>query len=109
MALMNEFAIMFDKMKISSSDIFSAAKTKWNFINFSPGLVGGHCIGVDPYYLSFQSMKFGFTPELLLKSREINNSIPKYIALKVMQFINEKKLIKEEAKVLILGYTFKEN
>tara|TARA_Y100000589_G_scaffold72408_3_gene65106 strand:- start:1430 stop:2671 length:1242 start_codon:yes stop_codon:yes gene_type:complete len=108
-ALMNEFAIMFDKMKISSSDIFSAAKTKWNFINFSPGLVGGHCIGVDPYYLSFQSMKFGFTPELLLKSREINNSIPKYIALKVMQFINEKKLIKEEAKVLILGYTFKEN
>ena len=108
-ALMNEFAIMFDKMKISSSEIFSAAKTKWNFINFSPGLVGGHCIGVDPYYLSFQSMKFGFTPELLLKSREINNSIPKYIALKVMQFINEKKLIKEEAKVLILGYTFKEN
>ena len=108
-ALMNEFAIMFDKMKISSSEIFSAAKTKWNFINFSPGLVGGHCIGVDPYYLSFQSMKFGFTPELLLKSREINNSIPEYIALKVMQFINEKKLIKEEAKVLILGYTFKEN
>ena len=78
-ALMNELAMMFDKMEINTSEVLEAAKTKWNFLDFKPGLVGGHCIGVDPYYLSYQSEKLGFKPDLILASRQINNSVADFV------------------------------
>ena len=79
---MNEFAIMFDKMNIETLEVLKAAKTKWNFLNFTPGLVGGHCISVDPYYLSYKSRKLGFNPDLILTARKINNNVPDYIVFK---------------------------
>jgi len=107
-ALMNEFAMMFDSLNISSGEVLEAAKTKWNFLNFKPGLVGGHCIGVDPYYLIFKSNQSGFIPNLITSSRKINNSVPEFIISKVKNEIDflPKKISYE---VLILGYTFKEN
>ena len=108
-ALMNEFAMIFDKLNLSTKDVLEAAKTKWNFLDFKPGLVGGHCIGVDPYYLIHKSKKSGFIPNLMNTSRETNNYIPEFISNK-LNFIfekNEKNISKTD--VLILGYTFKEN
>jgi UDP-N-acetyl-D-galactosamine dehydrogenase len=108
-ALMNELAMIFDKMSINTLDVLRAAGTKWNFLPFKPGLVGGHCIGVDPYYLTFKAQQVGYYPEVILAGRRINDSIGKFIAEKTI-----KKLIKESrqivgSKVLILGWTFKEN
>ena len=108
-ALMNELALIFDYMKIDTNEVLEAAATKWNFIKLAPGLVGGHCIGVDPYYLSFKAEQLGYKPDLILASRQINNGMGKYIAgqtIKVM--INEGKIIKK-SQILILGLTFKEN
>ena len=107
-ALMNEFAMMFDSLNISTIDVLKAAKTKWNFNDYSPGLVGGHCIGVDPYYLIFKSKKSGFIPDLISSSRKINNSVPEFVISKVKNEIDflQKKISYE---ILILGYTFKEN
>ena len=107
-ALMNEFAMMFDSLNIPTNDVLEAAKTKWNFINFTPGLVGGHCISVDPYYLIFKSKQSGFIPELINSSRKINNSVPKFVINKVK---NEIDLLpnKKSYDILVLGYTFKEN
>jgi UDP-N-acetyl-D-galactosamine dehydrogenase len=108
-ALMNEFAMIFDKLNLSTKDVLEAAKTKWNFLDFKPGLVGGHCIGVDPYYLIHKSKKSGFIPNLMNTSRETNNYIPEFISNKLYTiFKNNKKNI-SKTDVLILGFTFKEN
>jgi UDP-N-acetyl-D-galactosamine dehydrogenase len=108
-ALMNEFAMIFDKLNLTTNDVLEAAKTKWNFLDFKPGLVGGHCVGVDPYYLIHKSKKSGFIPNLMNTSRETNNYIPEFISNKLNTIFekNEKNISKTD--VLILGYTFKEN
>jgi len=108
-ALVNELALIFDTMGISSKDVLQAAGTKWNFLNFKPGLVGGHCIGVDPYYLTYKAEKMGYKPNLILSSRAINNRMSSYIAKKTIKLlINSDKKIKG-SEILVLGLTFKEN
>jgi len=107
-ALINEFAMLFDILNIPTYEVLAAAKTKWNFADFKPGLVGGHCIGIDPYYLIFKAKELGYKAELTQISRKINNSVSEFIVKKVKEEI---KLIKNKnnCDVLILGYTFKEN
>lgn len=108
-ALINELALIFDTMNIDTNEVLEAAATKWNFIKLSPGLVGGHCIGVDPYYLTFKAEELGYKPNLILGARQINNGMGKYIAeqtIKVM-ISNDKKINK--SNVLVLGVTFKED
>jgi UDP-N-acetyl-D-galactosamine dehydrogenase len=108
-ALINELALIFDTMKIDTNEVLEAAATKWNFINLKPGLVGGHCIGVDPYYLTYKAEELGYKPNLILGARQINNSMGKYIAEKTIKcMISAEKKIKY-AYILILGVTFKEN
>jgi UDP-N-acetyl-D-galactosamine dehydrogenase len=108
-ALINELALIFDQMDIDTNEVIEAAATKWNFIKLSPGLVGGHCIGVDPYYLTFKAEELGYKPNLILSSRQINNSMSKYIAEKtIKKMIMEGKTIKG-SKILIMGVTFKED
>ncbi|GAB6076449.1 nucleotide sugar dehydrogenase [Desulfurobacterium crinifex] len=108
-ALMNELALIFHKMGIDTRDVLEAAGTKWNFLKFEPGLVGGHCIGVDPYYLTFKAQELGYHPEVILAGRRINNYMGKFVAEStVKQMIKEGKQILN-SKVLILGFTFKEN
>ncbi len=104
-ALINELSMLFNKINIDTKEVLKAANTKWNFLNFSPGLVGGHCIGVDPYYLTFKSKQIGFNPRLILAGRQINDHIPRYISSKIIKnFKNDKSV-----KGLILGASFKEN
>lgn len=108
-ALINELALIFDTMGIDTNEVIEAAATKWNFIKLTPGLVGGHCIGVDPYYLTFKSEEMGYKPNLILGARQINNGMGKYIAEQtIKQMIQADKKIKD-ANILILGVTFKEN
>ena len=108
-ALMNELAMMFDKMEIDTSEVLDAAKTKWNFLDFKPGLVGGHCIGVDPYYLLHKSEESGYKPNLLHSSRKINNSVASFIVDKTIRLMLEADKTIKNSNILILGYTFKEN
>ncbi|MGB9822533.1 nucleotide sugar dehydrogenase [Thermodesulfovibrio sp.] len=108
-ALMNELAIIFDKMGIDTREVLKAAYTKWNFLRFEPGLVGGHCIPVDPYYLAYKSMEIGHVPELILAGRNINESIPSYIAYKTLKLMIKAGKTIANAKVLVMGITFKEN
>ena len=108
-AFMNEIAMMFDKMNINTEEVLLAARTKWNFLDFRPGLVGGHCIGVDPYYLVYQAGNFNFKADLILKSREINDNITDFLIFKTKQVLEKYRKETENPKVLILGYTFKEN
>ncbi len=108
-ALMNELAIIFNKMGVDTLEVLKAAGTKWNFIRMSPGLVGGHCIGVDPYYLTYKAEEIGYHPQVILAGRRINDGMGKYIAEQtVKQLIEADKTVKG-AKVLVLGITFKEN
>ena len=108
-ALINELALIFDQMGIDTKEVINAAATKWNFIKLMPGLVGGHCIGVDPYYLTFKAEEMGYKPDLILAARQINNSMGKYIAEKtIKEMIKAGSKIKG-AKILILGLTFKED
>jgi len=108
-ALMNELALIFDRIGISTKDVLDAAATKWNFLRFEPGLVGGHCIGVDPYYLTFKAQALGHHPEVILSGRRINDNMGKFIAEKtVKKLIKAGKTVKD-SKILILGLTFKEN
>jgi UDP-N-acetyl-D-galactosamine dehydrogenase len=108
-ALINELALIFDQMNIDTNDVIEAAATKWNFIKLSPGLVGGHCIGVDPYYLSYKAKEMGYKPDLILTARQINSGMGKYIADKtIKEVIKAGKLIKD-SEILILGLAFKEN
>ncbi len=108
-ALVNELALIFDTMNIPTNEVLKAAGTKWNFLNFKPGLVGGHCIGVDPYYLTFKSEKMGYKPNLILSSRIINNGMSAYIAKKTIRFLVDYDKKIKDSNILILGLTFKEN
>jgi len=108
-AFVNELAIIFNKLNIDTSEVLKAAETKWNFLPFKPGLVGGHCIGVDPYYLTYKSLQAGYSPEVILAGRRLNDNMPIYIANQYVKLIASKVLQVKGFKVLILGITFKEN
>lgn len=108
-ALMNELSIIFDKMNINTYEVLEAAGTKWNFLRFQPGLVGGHCIGVDPYYLTYKSKELGYNSQVILAGRQINDGMASYVAKKVLQHIIANTGNVKEAKVLVMGATFKEN
>jgi UDP-N-acetyl-D-galactosamine dehydrogenase len=108
-ALMNELSIIFDMMKINTYEVLEAAGTKWNFLKFQPGLVGGHCIGVDPYYLTYKARKLGYGSQVILAGRNINDDMANYVARKVIQHIIRYNGDVRSSKVLIKGATFKEN
>ncbi|MBI2814377.1 MAG: nucleotide sugar dehydrogenase [Opitutae bacterium] len=108
-ALMNELALIFDRMGIRTLDVLEAAGTKWNFLPFRPGLVGGHCIGVDPYYLTFKAESLGYHPQVILAGRRINDGMGKFIAEKTVKLLIANDRPVKGAKVLILGWTFKED
>jgi len=108
-ALMNELSIIFNRMGISTYEVLEAAKTKWNFLPFFPGLVGGHCIGVDPYYLTYKSTELGYKPEVILSGRRVNDSMSTLIAKNVLQLLLKSGKNIGKAKVLVMGVTFKEN
>lgn len=108
-ALMNELSIIFDKMGINTYEVLEAAGTKWNFLKFSPGLVGGHCIGVDPYYLTYKASELGYNSRVILAGRYINDNMSNYVARKVVRHIISHVSDVKSAKVLVMGATFKEN
>ncbi len=108
-ALINELAIIFDGMNLNTNEILEAATTKSNFIPFKPGLVGGHCISVDPYYLSYKSMKLGVNADIINVSRKINDNMSNFIVDKTIGILNKNKINIINSNILILGYTFKEN
>ena len=108
-ALMNELALIFDRMGIRTADVLEAAGTKWNFLKFTPGLVGGHCIGVDPYYLTTKAQELGYLPEVILAGRRINNNVGPFIAQKTVKLLAQSDVPLSKTKVGILGLTFKEN
>jgi len=108
-ALMNELALIFDRMGIRTHDVLEAAGTKWNFLRFAPGLVGGHCIGVDPYYLTTKAEELGYLPQVILAGRRINNNIGPFIAQKCVKMLTTLDVPLRKARVGILGLTFKEN
>lgn len=108
-ALINELALIFNKMGIDTEDVLKAAGTKWNFLPFRPGLVGGHCIGVDPYYLTHKAQAIGYHPEIILAGRRLNDNMGAYVVTQLVKGMIKKKIQVEGAKVLILGLSFKEN
>lgn len=108
-ALMNELSLIFDKMDIDTTDVINAASTKWNFLKFSPGLVGGHCIGVDPYYLTYKADKVGHHPKMILAGREINDNTGSFIATTLIKDMIKSGIEMHKAIVSIYGFTFKEN
>lgn len=108
-AFVNELAKIFNKMKIDTNDVLEAAGTKWNFLPFRPGLVGGHCIGVDPYYLAQKAQELGYHPEIILAGRRMNDSMGKYVASEVIKLMLQNELKVKGANILVLGITFKEN
>jgi len=108
-ALMNELSIIFNMMNINTFEVLEAAGTKWNFLKFQPGLVGGHCIGVDPYYLTYKASELGYDAEVILAGRNINDNMAKYVAKTVVQHIIKNSQDVKSAKVLVKGATFKEN
>jgi len=108
-ALMNEFALIFNRMGIDTLDVLDAAGTKWNFLNFRPGLVGGHCIGVDPYYLTHKAEAIGYHPEVILSGRRLNDAMGAYVATQLIKTMLDKQIQVKGARVLIIGLAFKEN
>ncbi|MDP8999312.1 MAG: nucleotide sugar dehydrogenase [Myxococcota bacterium] len=108
-ALMNELAIIFDRIGIRTSDVLAAAGTKWNFLRFKPGLVGGHCIGVDPYYLTTKAQQLGYQPEVILAGRRINGNMGAYLAARVVKLLIDADITVKNARVGVLGLTFKED
>ena len=108
-ALINELALIFNKLGIDTEAVLEAAGTKWNFLPFKPGLVGGHCIGVDPYYLTHKALEVGYNPEIILAGRRINDYMGNYIVDQVIKLMSKKKIEILEARILIMGLTFKEN
>ena len=108
-ALMNELAMIFDKLDIDTSEVLKAAGTKWNFLKFTPGLVGGHCIGVDPYYLTHKAESVGYHPEVILAGRRINDNMGGFIATSLVKKLIQNNLPVQGARVTVLGLTFKEN
>ena len=108
-ALMNELAIIFERMDIRTADVLEAAGTKWNFLKFRPGLVGGHCIGVDPYYLTMKAQQLGYQPEVILAGRRINNNVGPYVAQRLVKMLIKQGLQVKGARIGVLGLTFKED
>jgi UDP-N-acetyl-D-galactosamine dehydrogenase len=108
-ALINELALIFNRLGIDTEEVLVAAGTKWNFLPFRPGLVGGHCIGVDPYYLTHKSQEIGYHPEMILAGRRINDNMSLYVAGEVARLMNTKKILIQGSRVLVLGMAFKEN
>ncbi len=108
-ALINELEILFQQLDIPTREVLEAAGTKWNFHRYTPGLVGGHCIGVDPYYLTYKAQSIGFHPEMILAGRRINDSMPQHYANEIVRQLVRSKLPVHEARVLMMGFTFKEN
>ena len=108
-ALINELSLIFNKLGIDTESVLEAAGTKWNFLPFRPGLVGGHCIGVDPYYLTHKANEVGYHPEMILAGRRINDNMGLYVANEVSKLMNKKKILTDNANILIMGLTFKEN
>lgn len=108
-ALMNELSQIFSRMRINTYDVIEAAATKWNFIRMQPGLVGGHCIGVDPYYLTYKSIELGYEPQIILSGRRINDGMSGYVARKAVKYMLSKNKNIHDCRVLIMGATFKEN
>ena len=108
-SLMNELSIIFGKMGVDTQEVLKAAATKWNFLPFTPGLVGGHCIGIDPYYLLYKARQLGYDPQVINSGRRINDGMPAYIATKLLQMLLQKDKNPRQTKVLVMGLTFKEN
>lgn len=108
-AFVNELSLIFDKMNINTLEVLEAAGTKWNFLPFRPGLVGGHCIGVDPYYLTYKAQSLGYNPEVILAGRRINDSMGSLIVKKFIKRLLSSKVKRDDLKILILGFAFKEN
>lgn len=108
-SFVNELALIFDRMNIDTNDVLDAASTKWNFLKYQPGLVGGHCIGVDPYYLAHKAESLGYHPQVILSGRRVNNQMGQFVASKVIKLMIQKNHKINGAKVLINGFTFKEN
>ncbi|NNF17359.1 MAG: Vi polysaccharide biosynthesis UDP-N-acetylglucosamine C-6 dehydrogenase TviB [Gammaproteobacteria bacterium] len=108
-ALVNELALIFNRLGIDTGEVLEAAGTKWNFLPFRPGLVGGHCIGVDPYYLTHKSQQMGYHPEMILAGRRINDNMGNYVVSRVARLMMQKRIHVTGSKTLILGFTFKEN
>jgi len=108
-SFVNELALIFDRMNIDTADVLAAAATKWNFLNYKPGLVGGHCIGVDPYYLAHKSEALGYKPEVILSGRRVNDNMGMFVATKVIKMLVARDKVINGAKALILGFAFKEN
>lgn len=108
-ALVNELSILFNRLGIDTQEVLTAAGTKWNFLPFRPGLVGGHCIGVDPYYLTYQASAYGYHPELILAGRRINDYMGTYVAQQFIKLLIQKGIYPQQARVLVMGLTFKEN
>ncbi len=107
--LINELALIFDKLNINTTDVLEASGTKWNFLNFRPGLVGGHCIGVDPYYLSYKSQQVGIIPQIINAGRRVNDSIANHISQKAVKLLIQNNVKVKDANIAVLGLTFKEN
>jgi UDP-N-acetyl-D-galactosamine dehydrogenase len=108
-ALINELSMIFQKLGIDTEEVLKAAGTKWNFLNFKPGLVGGHCIGVDPYYLTYKAEEVGYRPEMILAGRRLNDSMAEHVAMRVLKLMISRSIQPSGARVLVLGLTFKEN
>ena len=108
-ALINELSMIFNKLSLDTEEILEAAGTKWNFLPFRPGLVGGHCIGVDPYYLTYKAIKLGHQPEIILAGRRINDNMGRYVAEQVVMLMTKKRIHVLNSDVLVLGFSFKEN
>jgi UDP-N-acetyl-D-galactosamine dehydrogenase len=108
-ALINELAIIFDRLDIDTLEVLEAAGTKWNFLPFRPGLVGGHCISVDPYYLTHKAQEVGYNPEVILAGRRINDSMGNFISNQVIELMLQKEIKVENSHILLLGLAFKEN
>tara|TARA_E500000178_G_scaffold224271_1_gene221168 strand:- start:8657 stop:9928 length:1272 start_codon:yes stop_codon:yes gene_type:complete len=108
-SFVNELAIIFNLMKIDTNEVLDAASTKWNFLKFKPGLVGGHCISVDPYYLMYKSLELGYKPKVLLSGREVNEKMGKFIADDIIDYLKLRNVFSKDIHILILGVTYKEN
>ncbi|HUL18226.1 MAG TPA: nucleotide sugar dehydrogenase, partial [Steroidobacteraceae bacterium] len=108
-ALINELALIFNRLGIDTEEVLNAAGSKWNFLKFTPGLVGGHCIGVDPYYLTHKAQEIGYHPEMILAGRRLNDNMALYVAGEVIKLMTSKRIHVKGARILVLGATFKEN
>jgi UDP-N-acetyl-D-galactosamine dehydrogenase len=108
-ALVNELSIIFEKLKINTQSVLDAAATKWNFVKYTPGLVGGHCVGVDPYYLTYKSKKIGYDPKVILSGRKLNDNMSRYVFEQILEKTKINNIKFKNLKILMLGYSFKEN